>query len=209
MKALIFDFDGTLADSFPLVVDIFHELTNRDYHMSSEEMKDLRGRTSYDLVRKLDIPWWRVPLLVARGRALMHERIVGVEPFPKVGPVLHQLHIMGYRLFIVSTNSPKNIEQMLDKHDLHQFFEDIYGNVSMFSKAKTLRRILKEHELRAADCAYIADEERDIQAAHRVGMHAVAVGWGYNIPEVLKASQPHAFARTPEDLLHIFDGKQV
>ncbi len=209
MKSLIFDFDGTLADSFPLVVDIFHELTDENYDKSSQKMQDMRGHSTVEVAQKLKVPWWRLPFVVARGRKLMHERMQGVAPFLEMGPVIYQLHRNGYRLFIISTNSVKNIEALLDGHDLRQFFEDIEGDVAMFGKAKAIRRIMQEHDLEPEDCTYIGDEERDILAARQAGVQAAAVGWGYGIEQVLQAAKPDAIAHAPEDLLKIFDLKQV
>lgn len=37
--------------------------------------------------------------------------------------------------------------------------------------------------LRLADCLYLGDDLRDIQAARAAGMRAIAVGWGYHHPE--------------------------
>lgn len=205
-KTLIFDFDGTIADSFALVVDIFHELTGRSPALSAEEIRALRGHSGREVVKKLGIRWYRLPFLVAKGRKTMHRRLGEVQPFPGIGPILYQLRNRGYQLFVVSTNERVSIERFLTEHDMRQFFEEIYGNIGLFGKAKALRKILREQELRTQDCIYIGDEERDVSAAKKLTMPTIAVTWGYNSEQALRASGPTYVARKPEELLTICQG---
>ncbi len=203
MKALIFDFDGTLADTFALAADIFYELTGRSQPMSAEEVNSLRGQPAREVIQRLGIPWRRVPTLLAKGRQHMHSRLSEAQPFPGLVTVLSQLNERGHRLFVLSSNEPKNIDIFLTEHKLRPFFDKIYGNIGLFGKAKALRKVLREQNLQPAECIYIGDEVRDIHAAQKLDMSTIAVTWGYNNEQVLEAAKPTYLVRKPAELLAI------
>jgi phosphoglycolate phosphatase-like HAD superfamily hydrolase len=201
MAALIFDFDGTIADSFELAVDIFHTVSGRSKKLTAEEIRTLRGHSTPEILQKLGIRWWQMPRLVSRGLHMAHYRLDEIEPFPGLGPILFELHNRGHRLFIVSSNRTRNIEQFLVTHDIRPFFEKIYGDIGLFGKAKALRKIVREQKIGVQDCVYIGDETRDIRAAQKVDMPVFAVTWGYNNEQSLVAERPSKLIRQPSELL--------
>src|SRR5882757_8129980 len=106
MATFIFDFDGTLADSFGLMVDTAHEILGYKDRMSAERIEKLRGLPVHKVLKEVGVRWWQVPRLATRGRQMMAARLVAdVEPFPKIPEVLHELHSKGHKLFMLSSNS--------------------------------------------------------------------------------------------------------
>ncbi len=197
---LIFDFDGTLADSLQVLIDEFHIMSKRQTPLSKSEIQRLRNMHARDVLRELGISLWHVPTLLATGRTRMTKRLGEIKPFVGVDEVLRHFH-RTHKLFVVSSNSKTNINRFLKQHDLRQYFTKVYGGIGVFGKAHALRHILRDNKLSAGDCYYIGDEIRDIEAAKKVGLTSVAVGWGYNGPEILQTHQPDYFVATPHDLL--------
>jgi phosphoglycolate phosphatase len=198
MRAFIFDFDGTIGDSFKVAVEIAHEITHRSQLVMPEEVARLRKLRMLDVARELKIPKWRWPMLLIRGRSLMTKRLKEVQPFPGIVPVLRTLHDEGYELYIMSSNSDRNIERFLVDNDITTIFKRVYSGVGLLGKARALRHILKHNNLLAKDVMYIGDEPRDIESSRQVGMPCVAVAWGFNAPELLKDHAPMALVDTPE-----------
>lgn len=207
MKTLVFDFDGTLADSFELVIDIAYELTGIP-RQSEEEVARLRHLPLLKAAREMHIPLRKAPRLLVKGRQMMMERIDEVHPFPGIPEVLRELHDNGYHLLVISSNSEHNVRSFLRTNALEPFFDGVYGGASI-NKAASLRRVLKRNKLDAADCFYIGDEVRDIAAASKVGMEPVAVAWGYQAKDALKKYHPYAVLDQPTDLLQIFPSDKV
>ena len=203
-KTIIFDFDGTLADSFGVAMNVFHQLTGGKHELSAAEIAALRGLPARQVIRRLGIPLWRVPFLVTKGRKLMHAHIDELLPFAGLPQAIAVLHSRGYRMFIVSSNSAENISRFLEAHGMTGFFEGIYGGVGLFSKAKFMRRMLRANHIQPAECVYVGDEARDMHAAQRVGIASLAVAWGYNSREGLEASNPTALIGEPAELPAFF-----
>jgi len=208
MKTLIFDFDGTLADSFELVLDIAYELTGIP-KQSEEEVARLSQLPLIKVIQHLHIPLRKGPRLLIKGRQRMHERIHEVHPFPGIPKVLKQLHDNGYHLLVTSSNSEHNVRAFLRANKLEGYFDGVYGNAPIFNKAGALKRVLKRNKLDAADCFYIGDEVRDVMAAAKVGMEPVAVAWGYQAKTALAEYHPFALLDRPAELLKVFPQDKV
>lgn len=206
--ALIFDFDGTLGDSFELAADIAYELTGLS-PLPAAEVAKLRRLPLIKAVRRVGIPLHRLPRLLLSGRQAMHERIHEVAPFPGITETLQALHEAGYNMLIMSSNSEQNVRAFLRGNGLELYFSGVYGGVGLFGKAAALRKIIRRNGLKAAECFYIGDEERDIIAAARAGVRPVAVTWGYQAAEALAARRPYAMIKMPPELIELIEAEGV
>lgn len=201
MKTVIFDFDGTLADSLGVVTAVFEQLTGKAVQqLSPREMAELRHLPLLAVAEKLGVPRWQFPYLVWRGRQLLTPRIAGLEPFAGVPAALKALHEQGFKLLLVSSNSVHNVRHFLRLHGLDTYFAHVYGGVGLFSKTAALRRILRRNRLQLTDCVYVGDETRDIEACQALGLRVIAVEWGFADPRFLAEHQPTALVKTPQDL---------
>ena len=202
--SLLFDFDGTIADSFPLIVDLFYELTEQQPIVDEQRINRLRQLPFRKVVKELDVPFHRVPGLIVRGKSLMQRRIGEVKPFPQIEQVLRDLRADGHRLFILSSNSEENIRKFLRKEKIEDYFEDVQGGASLLAKAHAIKKIMHKNELDPKDCVYIGDEVRDITAAKKAGVRVVSVAWGFNDRKALAKHKPFALVYRPTELIELF-----
>lgn len=199
MATLIFDFDGTIADSMPLILRLFSDIMHRPAP-SEAEVQRLRQLPIPEVVKELHVPFWRVPVLLARGRAQMTSHLAEVKLFEGIPEMLEALHREGHVMFIVSSNSSRNVHTFLRLHELEHYFVRVYGGAALMGKAPALRKIMRQNHIDPKAALYIGDEVRDIEAAVKVGIRDVAVAWGFNGEQALKAKEPFALARQPSDL---------
>lgn len=204
MRTLIFDFDGTLADTFPLVVDISYKLSETA-PMSPEKIALLRRKPLMAAVRSLGIAWWHIPRLMRRTRLDMYARMLEVKTFPGMAEELKKLHQQGYKMFILTSNHKRNVQAFLRIHNLTGCFSGItsvfYGNT--FYKVRGFRRIMREQHIRPADCCYIGNETIDIRAAKKVAIKAIGVTWSGAVRKQLEAEQPLAVIKQPSQLTEV------
>lgn len=104
----------------------------------------------------------------------------------------------------MSSNSQPNVESFIREHKLEDCFNGIYGGIGLFSKARSLRKVIRHNKLDYNECFYIGDEVRDINAAKRAKVRSVGVAWGYNDASALKNEKPYAVVNNPEELLSLF-----
>src|SRR5581483_8272074 len=135
---IIFDFDGTIADSFEVVLSIFYELTGRE-HFTDAQIVEYRKLPLKKIGRKAGISLSQVPMLLVKGRALMVHRMHDVKPIPGMDEALQALQAMGWRLMVISSNSRQNVEEYLREYKMDGYFERVYGGVGLFGKSIALR----------------------------------------------------------------------
>jgi phosphoglycolate phosphatase len=209
MRTLIFDFDGTIADSFELAYEIASGLTDTS-HIDEAELERLRHMSLRKVIAELKVPVYRLPKLVLRGRQLMHERIHEVHPFPGIPEVLQQLHAdPENHMLVISSNSEQNVRTFLRANNLEPYFDGVYGGAGLFNKATALKRVIRRNRIDTSTCFYIGDEVRDVIAATKVQIEPVSVTWGYQAADALVKQHPFAVVKDPPELLEVFGSDKV
>jgi len=202
MATFIFDFDGTLADTFPLVADVTYGLTGGP-RLDAEQIKSLERLPMLDAVRGLGVPRWKIPLLILLTRRRLTARISAeVPPYPGVVETVRQLHKAGHRLFILSSNYTRNVHVFLETHHVSNCFERVY-HCSVFYKFLGMRWIMRRNRVEAANCYYVGNEAGDMRAAARAGIRGIAVTWSGQDTASLQATHPFKIVDEPHDLLEV------
>lgn len=205
-STIIFDLDGTLADSIPVLLDIINEMKVIDRKLTLKDYQKAKNLTVIEILKEYKVPLWRTPRLLVKGRTELTKRIDEVPFFAGMDTAVKQLNKQ-HRLFVMSSNSLVNVQKFLEIHGIKNQFEEVYGGVGIFSKAKMLRNILKDHDIDVSSAYYVGDEVRDVDAAKKAGLKSVAVTWGFNGEKFLRAHEPDFLVRTPEKLQEIFKEK--
>ena len=188
MQYIIFDFDGTIADTFPIVEKIAEDIAKRyNIKVDAKEAKRIGFKAA---LLKSKFPMWRLPQTVIEVRKRMAESIArDAKPIKNVKPVLISLS-KKYKLGIVSSNSKQNVMAFLRRHQLAELFVFVYSDSSIFGKQQVLKRVCKTFNIDKKEVTYIGDEDRDIKAAKKAGINNIAVSWGFNDRSALEKAKP-------------------
>ncbi len=203
---LIFDFDGTLVDSFNCAIEIFNTLADefKFRKILSHEAHDLKNLNSRQLMKHLKIPMYKIPAVLFKAKHCMQKEMSNLHPFPGIPEVVQSLSDTGLSLGIVTSNAELNVLLWLERHEILGCFDFVISAPSYFGKGKTLKKILKANKLDQRKVFYIGDETRDIDAAKQCGISAVAVTWGFNSEAIIAKHNPYYLVRHPKDILTIF-----
>ncbi len=184
---VVFDFDGTLADTFPVFRDVFDEVIDR-FALRRPDAQDvamLRGQTSAEILRWLGVPPLRLPAIMRHARMRMAERAHELSLFPGMDAIVRGVAARGLHVAVVSSNAERTVRTVLRASlcaEVHAF----RCGVSVFGKAARVRGLMRRARVTPQHTVVVGDEERDIAAARAVGARAVAVTWGYAAAEALR-----------------------
>jgi HAD superfamily hydrolase (TIGR01549 family) len=200
-KTIIFDFDGTLADTLPVVIRIFNRMMveNGRAPIGSEDLELWRQKGVRKFLADINLSIWRAPKYLRDIQKEMTGDMGKIPAFPGMEQLLQNLHQRGYQLGLVSTNIEKNIEVFFQSHHFPQFDLNYYGS-AILGKARVLKGLLKKYDVQVGQALYVGDETRDIEAARAIGLPIIAVTWGYNNEAALKSLLPQHLASTSEEL---------
>jgi phosphoglycolate phosphatase len=200
---MIFDFDGTLADSLGASIEAFRAVAPRFRLRLPADLAAARHVPTRELLRQMGVRFWQLPRLI---RAF-HEAVAGTAPSLRLvdglPAVLAELAARGHRLGVLSSNREDNIRACLRANGAEGLFAFVVGRPTLFGKGSALRRILRAERLDPAGVVYVGDEGRDVEAARRAGVAAAAVTWGFQAEELLRASGPDHVVREPRGLLEL------
>jgi N-acetyl-D-muramate 6-phosphate phosphatase len=211
-QLLLFDLDGTLIDSAP------------DLAAAANAMRAARNLPALPLaaLRPMVGSGARGMVGTALGvkpgdegfDALRHEfleryqaaLLVHTAVFADMLPVLDRLEAAGQRWGIVTNKAARFTQPIVEGLRLHtRAAVVISGDTTPHSKPHPapLLEAARRAGIDAAHCAYIGDDERDIQAGRAAGMTTLAAAWGYlGQGEPIQAWGAHAVLQEPAALLH-------
>lgn len=212
MKAIIFDFDGTLADSgdcgllatqqafkeFGLAIPSKEQI---DYYMGIPIEQSFHEMTNQTLNEEQF-----KQLLHNFRQAYKQFEEQTISAFPSIDEVLNKLKQQGLLLFVVSSKKTDVLYRNLKKLELDHFFTDWIGSDQVDHYKPHLDGILKivtRYSLNVTDCVMVGDATFDIQMGKAAGCKTVAVKWGSHSKTQLLKEEPSFFAHEVNDLYHL------
>ncbi len=200
-KLVVFDFDGTLADSFPFLVSVMNVLAERHgfRRVEPEEVATLQTWELRRIFKHVGLPLYKVPLVARSFRRMMADGIDRVARFDGIDELLPALCGRGLRLAIVSSNSDENVRRVLGPRNT-ALFRYSECHTAVFGKRSRLRRVARQSGVAPAEILCIGDETRDIDAARAEGMVPAAVTWGCGAPSALIARAPAEVFASPAEI---------
>ncbi|MGD1918366.1 MAG: HAD-IA family hydrolase [Pleurocapsa sp.] len=202
-KVVLFDFDGTIADTYNAIAKITNQLSSEFGYkaLNEEELLLLKNLSSREIVKLSEISIFKIPFLVRRVRSELSKEIADLSPIKGMTSILFELKNRGYTLGIVTSNNKENVEIFLRKNKLDSLFSYVYSSTSIFGKHRVINQAIRNNSLRKADVIYVGDETRDIRSSRKSNIGVVAVSWGFNSAEILQEYHPDYLADTPQELL--------
>lgn len=204
-RALVFDFDGTIADTLGETRKIFNELAP-EYgirQVEEHEVSELRHLSLKEILLKLEIPNYRVPSIIARGTGIMRRNIDRLQLISGMREALTELRGHTDNLGILTSNATANVDLFLRNHGIRELFDFVSSTSKLTGKSGYLKAIRKTFSLDHSQMIYIGDELRDVKAAQKAKIPHAAVSWGFNSRESLAEAKPTYLFDHPEELFKI------
>ena len=192
-RALLFDLDGTLADTAPdLARALNRALQTLDcQRVTLEEVRRWIGNGTESLLKRAvaKTPGRQVDLdLINKGIGLFdfyYSESIWAESvcYPGVLNGLSELKRLGFKLACV-TNKPRSFSsEVLKQSGLDVFFDVVVAGNDLSERKPSPMPLLyatQQLELGSRECIVIGDSKNDTEAALKAGMMVLLVTWGYH-----------------------------
>ncbi|MDO9028274.1 MAG: HAD family hydrolase [Candidatus Roizmanbacteria bacterium] len=202
ISAIVFDWDGTLLDSFwagfnafkkmfkqyglDITQECFQQHYSPDWHILYEKM----GLRSSD--------WNEADLLWSKYYALEDCKL-----FDGALDVVRHLYSANYRIGILTGGYRKRVEKEVRQLGLKEFVSAIvFGDDTTFKKPnpRVLESVLEKLNVSSAGAMLVCDSVTDIRMGKTVGVSTIAIESGYSTSEFLAREHPDVLLRNIKEL---------
>lgn len=205
IKVILFDFDGTIADTLDALVNITNRLAVEFGFkpLTPEELPLVKTLTARQLIKKSGISIFKIPPLLQRVKLDLRQDIQTLSPIIGIKEAIEELKNDGNILGVLTTNSEENVRLFLSQHKMDNLFSYLYSETTIFGKNKVIQKFLSQYNLTAEQVIYVGDEARDIECSKKAHIKVIAVSWGFNSSEALAKHNPDFLIHHPHQLIEI------
>lgn len=206
IRAVIFDLDGTIADSVELFYGFACEVAV-DLELPPPEREDVfalmrTGRSTLTHLVPATISPARVnAAFSARGAQWLRRYHDETDPIPGSVETLRRLHASG-RVLGIATSSGRDVP-FLQRWGVRELFSAIVGREDVEQRKpapEVVLRCLERLEVQSEQAIYVGDSPIDIQAGRAAGVATVGVLSGASPQPVLAAEGPDAILASIAEL---------
>ena len=202
LRGVIFDLDGTVADTLPVCFaafrEVFQDALGRDY--SDQEVRAMFGPAEEGILQRLIPHDWERRL---EQYLAAYQRLHSLcpEPFPGMRAAIGTLRQRGVRLGIVTGKGPRSAAISLQELGLDGVFDPVEaGSPNGGVKPDAMRRVLDSWGLPPNEVASLGDARPDIESSRQLGMTSLAAAWATTANfEMLNALAPDAIFQQVEE----------
>lgn len=215
LKAVIFDFDGTIGRTLPLVIKAVRAGVSPfiGREPSDEEIAATFGPIEEGSIRFF-LPDDEAQY--EKGCKLMfdyyenHHDEIAPRPFDGIVDLIKHLKSKGLIVTLATGKGKKTCDISLRHYGMEDVFDTVEtGSIKGGIKPQMMNAILKKYNLKPQEAVYIGDAPSDIDAARQVGTGIISVLYG-TLPEYIdevKAKQPDAICHSPAEVAAYIDSQ--
>lgn len=182
MKAIIFDFDGTLANTLPICYysfqSVFKEFDNKE--LSSEEIKAMFGPSETGIIRENLINHNKEKAIEKFYESYLEKHHHLVESNLEIEDLLTYIKGLGIKLGIVTGKAKRSLDISLKALQMEELFDVIItGDDVQFPKPhpEGVNKALSILNVQKEEAVFIGDSEADILAGVQAGIFTIGVQW--------------------------------
>lgn len=211
MKALLFDFDGTLLNTNELIIQTFMHVLNEKFpgKYKPENCLPFIGPSLRETFNEITPDEVDGMIQKYRDWNLVHHDELCTE-YDGVVETLTELKEMGIRLVIVSTKARHSIERgikLLGIEHLIEFYIGIDDVTKVKPDPEPVLLAIEKLGVSKEDVMMIGDNSHDIEAGHNAGVKTAGVAWSIKGEDYLRTFNPTYILQTMQDLIPIVKGE--
>jgi phosphoglycolate phosphatase len=205
MAIILFDFDGVLADTLEDVLNFGREACAQmgfEREPTSADLNALETMSVAEYGRQLELPPQHIDEFCARYLQMFSQKQSPPKLFRGMKRVVTEAAEHN-TLAIVTGNTTPTVEAFLKEHGLQEHIKLVIGAEQKAPRTEKIGIALRELERFDETVYMVGDSVSDIRAAQETSIKSIAVGWGHQSPDRLKAAQPDYLVGSPQELLEL------
>lgn len=208
-KAIIFDMDGTLADTLPLCITAFRKSIETLSHrkLTDQDIIDTFGPSEEGTIAAL------IPENYDKGVELylhyykkLHPHMCPA-PFPGIPELISMIKKRKLKTALVTGKGQKSLDITLENLNMQDWFDYIAaGSPKGPNKTEGLQKIFQHFDMQAREALYIGDTISDINACREVGVPIVSAAWAKTANKnALEKHHPDYLCYTVKELYKLIE----
>lgn len=209
IKNILFDFDGTLADTAPGIVATLRQ---------SFIQMGLPVPTEEEMVNTIGLPLWRAFKVLGNlsdedaqrardiySQLFMKYEIPNIRLFPGIVDVLEQFAQRGIRMAIVTSRDRLSLDLILQNNGIDNYFETVVtvdDHLTPKPAPDMVLALLERMDIEATETLVVGDTTFDIEMSNRAGCKTCAVTWGNHSRELLQSARPDMIIDDLDSIYH-------
>ena len=207
---VVFDMDGTLANSFGLIVCSFNYAAGKfmGTPITTKEAISIPGGTLEEQLGNY-MPLRHVPHAVERYHAYYRQHFdLNASTYPGIDQLLFTLKRRGVNLAVYTGADEESAQFTMQKLGLSRFFSTIVtgGDVRKPKPdSEGLRIVMNATGARSNQMTYVGDHPNDVKASRNAGIKSAAAYWGSLHKEELETLEPDFTFRHPSEAVGLLE----
>jgi len=193
MKAIIFDFDGVIHDTFEMIFNIRKKLYP---NITREEYLSYFNGNIFDTGIKPN------KQETIKFKELEYEAFKKLKLEKNIRKEIEKLS-KKYQMFIISSNSINNLNMYFENNNFTHIFKEILAVEAHKSKVEKFKMLFNKYHLNPEDCIFITDTLGDILEANKIGIKSIACTFGFHNEQTLKRGNPFKIVSHFEEIREI------
>ncbi len=204
LKAIILDFDGTIADTLPLSVESIRRTAEPilGKALPDDDIRATFGPSEEGSIRAL-CPENRVPEALEAQFQHYKElhKAYCAAPFPGMKKLIEWLRSKGIIVAVVTGKGAGNFGISMELFGTAELFDLVEtGHPTKVIKVEAITRVMRHFGLAADECLYVGDAASDIANARLAGVKAVGAAWAPDTDaDALRRENPYQLFFTVDD----------
>ncbi|MCH5229472.1 MAG: HAD family hydrolase [Muribaculaceae bacterium] len=211
IRNIIFDFDGTLADTSKLIVATMQK-TIKGMGLPFRNEDQIRATIG---IRLDEIPNKLWPSLKGISKSFVEDYkknfeelkdYISIEPFPEVKETLKKFKDEGYQMAVATSRSQRSVKELIEKLGIKDYFSYLLGGDDV-SKGKpepeSIYKILSDQDWNYNETIMVGDMSVDILMGKKAGIRTCGVTYGNGKESELKETGADFVIADFRDLIKI------